>query len=133
MVQRQGIPLLTVFSLSLLSQAYAAVDFDRDVKPILASKCFQCHGPAMKLAKLDLASREGMLRGGERGPALIPGDALKSPLYLRVAGLEKPAMPMGSKISPEEVDILKRWVEENAPWGKYAYQNCCSCEGGCGG
>ena len=117
MVQRQGIPLLTVFSLTLLTQAYAAVDFDRDVKPILASKCFQCHGPAMKLAKLDLASREGMLRGGERGPALIPGDSSKSPLYLRVAGLEKPAMPMGGKISPAEVDILKRWVEENAPWG----------------
>ena len=117
MVQRLGIFPLTVFSVTFVTSAWAAVDFDRQVLPILSAKCFSCHGPAMKLAKLDLSSRDAMLRGGERGPALVVGDAMKSPLYLRVAGLEKPAMPMGGKITDAEADILKRWVDEKAPWG----------------
>ena len=120
MLNRPTIFQLTLF-LSLFVSVFAAsataVDFDKDVRPILESKCLQCHGAAMKLAKLDLSSREAMLRGGERGPALVPGSPEKSPVYMRVAGLEKPAMPMGGKISPAEVEVLKRWVTDNAPWG----------------
>lgn len=61
--------------------------------PIL-QRCFQCHGPSLKMSKLALSSLDGMLKGGEKGPALVPGSAEASPLYRRVAGFEQPAMPM---------------------------------------
>ena len=115
MLQRIA-PLTLAFLLPLMG----AVDFDKEVRPILASKCWKCHGPAMQLAKLNLATRDGAIKGGERGPSIIPGQPDKSPLYRRVAGIEKPAMPMGEKMSEAEIDVLKRWVEENAPWGTAA-------------
>src|SRR5436190_7302095 len=57
-------------------------------------RCAQCHGPTLQMSKLDLSSREAMLKGGEKGPAVVPGDAEASPLYRRIAGLQAPSMPM---------------------------------------
>ena len=49
-----------------------------------------------RVSDLDLSSRAGMLKGGLHGPALVPGDAQQSPLYLRVSGMEAPVMPMAA-------------------------------------
>jgi len=70
----------------------------------------------MQLAKLDLRSREAALRGGEKGPSIVPGKPEQSLLYKRCAGLDKPAMPMDGKLSAAEVDLLKRWIEQDAKW-----------------
>lgn len=94
----------------------AEVSFERDVKPVLEAKCLQCHGPAMQMGKLDLRTREAALRGGEKGPAFLAGDAEKSALYRRVVGLEKPAMPMGGKLADGAIDVLKRWIDAGAHW-----------------
>ena len=66
---------------------------DRDALAILRRKCAQCHGEAVQMAGLDLRTRESLLKGGEQGAAIVPGDAEASRLYRRVAGLEKPVMP----------------------------------------
>src|ERR1700704_2476760 len=47
---------------------------EREVLPIV-QRCFQCHGPTLRMSDLDLHTREGMLKGGTRGPALVPGNA----------------------------------------------------------
>jgi hypothetical protein len=88
-----------------------------DVLPIV-QRCFQCHGPSLKMSKLDLSSREGMLKGGEKGPALVPGDSDASPLYRRVAGLEQPRMPMAPvpALNAAEVALLKSWIDQGAKW-----------------
>src|SRR5262245_17103853 len=85
---------------------------------ILKQKCFQCHGDALQMSKLDLRTRESMLKGGEKGPAIVPGNAEKSPLYRRVAGLEQPAMPMAPlpPLAPKEVAALKEWIAQGATW-----------------
>ena len=70
----------------------------------------------MQLAKLDLRSREAALKGGEKGPSIVPGKPELSSLYKRAAGTEKPAMPMDGKLSAAEVDLLKRWIEQDAKW-----------------
>jgi Protein of unknown function (DUF1553)/Protein of unknown function (DUF1549)/Planctomycete cytochrome C len=87
-------------------------------KALLAvlQRCSQCHGPSNAMAKLSLASRESMLRGGEKGPAVIPGNAEASPLYRRVAGLDSPAMPMAPvpSLTKDEVALVKAWIDQGA-------------------
>ena len=90
--------------------------FSKDVLPILERKCFQCHGDGQKVSDLDLSSRTGMLEGGVHGPALVPGDAQQSPLYLRVSGMEAPVMPMGGSLSDEEIWVLRDWIDQGAKW-----------------
>ena len=70
-----------------------AEDLPRQAIEILTANCTGCHGEALKLSKLDLRTRESMLAGGERGPALEPGDASKSRLYRFAAHMENPSMP----------------------------------------
>ena len=81
-------------------------------------RCFQCHGPALQMSKLNLSTREGMLKGGENGPAVIPGHAEESPLYRRVAGLQAPAMPMKPvpPLNAQEIALLKDWIDQGAKW-----------------
>ena len=54
--------------------------FEQRIRPILANECYECHGARKQQRGLRLDSREGLLKGGNSGPALVPGDANKSPL-----------------------------------------------------
>src|SRR5206468_2098967 len=85
--------------------------------PILARNCFGCHGDG-KTSGLDARSRDGLLRGGSRGPALVPGRPDASRLYRYIAGLEKPAMPPGGPLSPADVATIEAWIEAGAPAGE---------------
>jgi hypothetical protein len=98
------------------AQTPKKVSFAHDVVPILSQKCMQCHGIDNPMANLDLKSREGALKGGQHGPAIIPGDAAGSHLYKHVAGQEQPQMPLGGKLSDPEIGVLKAWIESGAEW-----------------
>src|SRR5579862_8685849 len=93
-----------------------SVSFSRDIKPILEARCVKCHGAAMQLSKLDLRTRELAVKGGEKGTALAPGDPDHSAMYRRVAGIEKPAMPMDGKLSAAEVELIRDWIRQGASW-----------------
>ena len=95
---------------------------DQDVLPILAKNCFQCHGEDLKMANLDLRTREDMLKGGDKGPSLVPGKAEQSLLYMRVSGHAKPQMPMAPlpPLSEHEMLVLKNWIDQGARWGEAA-------------
>src|SRR2546426_9083133 len=68
--------------------------FSRDVAPILGRACLTCHGPTQPMSQLDLSTRDAALKGGQKsGPAIVPGDSAKSPLYRRVTGQDQPAIP----------------------------------------
>ena len=82
---------------------------------LLEKNCFSCHGAA-KMSKLDLRSREAMLAGGERGPAIEPGKAESSRLFRFVAGLDKPTMPPGKALPPDQIDTLRQWIDSGAPF-----------------
>ena len=77
------------------AQTAKTISFTRDVAPILSQKCMQCHGLANPMAGLDLRTREGALKGGKHGPAIVPGNAASSRLYKQVAAQEQPQMPLG--------------------------------------
>src|SRR5215468_2023342 len=91
------IGVIAVFASYLQPTAVAqtAASAERnDIQAILEKNCFQCHGETLKMANLDLRSRESMLKGGDKGPAVVPGKAAESLPYKRVAGLQQPKMPM---------------------------------------
>ena len=83
---------------------------------ILKHECLSCHG-SIRASGLDLRSREGMLRGGNRGPAVEPGRPASSLLYQAVAHAGDLAMPPGEKRLPDQdVETLKAWIEAGASW-----------------
>ncbi len=100
----------------LLAAADKPVSFSKDIQPVLETSCLKCHGAAIQLSKLDLRTRDTALKGGEKGPAMVPGKAEDSRLYRLVAGLEKPSMPMDGKLTPEQISAIKEWINQGAPW-----------------
>ena len=103
-------------SVLVLSAAETPVSFSKDVQPLFAASCLKCHGSALQLSKFDLRTREAALKGGEKGSAIVPGKAEESRLYKLVAGIEKPSMPMDGKLAPEQIAIIKNWIDQGAVW-----------------
>ena len=89
--------------------------FESRVRHVLATKCYSCHGPDKQFANLRLDSRERILRGGNNGPAAVPGQPNDS-LLIKAVRHEGPKMPMGGKLKPEEIAALESWVEKGLPW-----------------
>jgi len=90
--------------------------FEAKVRPVLAANCYDCHTEE-SLGGLRLDSREGMLKGGKSGPAIVPGDPDKSLMIQAVRQtLEKLKMPKGGRLKPDEVDALTDWVRAGAVW-----------------
>ena len=93
--------------------------FESKVRPVLAEHCFKCHSARDKKTKGGLAmdSRELMLKGGDTGPALVPGEPDKS-LLVRAVRHEKPDLAMPPKdpqIAQEKIAALVEWVRRGAP------------------
>ncbi|HKC87767.1 MAG TPA: PSD1 and planctomycete cytochrome C domain-containing protein, partial [Blastocatellia bacterium] len=87
----------------------------RQAVAILRTRCVICHGKD-KESGLDARTREGLLKGGSRGPAIKPGAADDSLLYRFVAGEEKPRMPLGEELSEYQIGFLKQWIDKGAIW-----------------
>ena len=83
---------------------------------ILRSNCGQCHSKAMAMSGLDLSTREGAMKGGSRGAAVVSGEAAKSKLIEAVERKGKLAMPPTKALAEAEVAILRRWIDEGAEW-----------------
>src|SRR5215471_395119 len=85
--------------------------------PGVMQRCLQCHGPALQMSKLNLSTREGMLKGGDHGAALVPGNAEESLIYKRITGQVKPAMPLAPvpALTNEEIAAVRDWINAGAP------------------
>ncbi|MGB0549023.1 MAG: PSD1 and planctomycete cytochrome C domain-containing protein [Limisphaerales bacterium] len=102
----------------------ADVLFARKIQPLFKVKCLTCHGDDSRKLKgeLDMRTRAGLLAGGEsEKPALVPGKALASPLFLAVTREHEDdwsAMPpkANDKLSVEQVGYMKQWIAAGAPW-----------------
>ncbi|QDT55993.1 Planctomycete cytochrome C [Caulifigura coniformis] len=104
------------------------VDFQRDIRPILAQNCFTCHGPdaASREAGLRLDRRPDAIGRLESGQAAIhPGHAESSELIRRLVADDSELMPppeTGRRLTPEQIDLLRRWVDSGAEYaGHWAY------------
>ena len=90
--------------------------FEKEVRPLLAERCFKCHGGAKTKAGLRLTSRATILSGGDSGPAAVPGKPEESLLIQAVRQQNALKMPPNAKLSPEQVGKLERWVKLGLAW-----------------
>lgn len=96
--------------------ACAAIDFARDVAPILSQHCAECHGPNVQKGKVSLSQRTHLLGEGDWKKVLIPGQPQDSDLIKVISG-DEPEMPKkGAKLSEAEVGTLRQWIAEGAFW-----------------
>src|ERR1035438_2233344 len=91
--------------------------FEKRVRPVLAAQCFACHGRASNppMGGLRLDTREMLLRGGKRGPAILPGDPDNSRLLQAVSYLHELKMPPAGKLPDEQIADLAAWIKMGAP------------------
>ena len=122
-----GVGVSTVCVLSWLSAGAAAAGpafpaeqiefFEKEVRPIFVEHCQECHSPAKRSGGLTIASRDLLLKGGDTGPSILPGNPDESELILAVrydpSGYQ---MPPDGKLPDELIATLTRWVEMGAPW-----------------
>jgi hypothetical protein len=83
--------------------------FEKDVLPIFQAHCLKCHGVDKRKAALDLRTRVVLLRGGESGPAITPGSAEKSLLWVKIVADEMP--PGKDKLTAAEKGAVKAWLD----------------------
>ena len=124
------LPAVSAFAaLSLWTAASAGepkIDFDRQIKPILADKCFACHGPdeESREAGLRFDTKEGAFAETESGGhAIVPGDLKASLLVQRIATDDSsevmPPEDFEKKLTAEEIQLLRAWVKQGAPWSRH--------------
>ncbi|MBM87234.1 MAG: hypothetical protein CMQ41_02540 [Gammaproteobacteria bacterium] len=105
------------WTLSTTAQTQSDVEFfSHEIRPIMERTCWNCHGEAIQSSGLDLSTRDAALAGGNRGPAIVPGDAEASRLFRQMAGMEGPQMPLGVPLPEEEVEKFRTWINDGAVW-----------------
>ena len=96
----------------------AAVDFGRDIEPILHQRCYLCHGAQQQMAELRLDSRQAAMKGSASGPVIVAGDPAASKLIQRVTstkeGFRMP--PGGEALSSSQASLLSEWIAGGADW-----------------
>jgi mono/diheme cytochrome c family protein len=105
-----------VWAAEPLPAAEAAEFFETQVRPVLAENCFRCHGANKQKSGLRLDSLAAMTKGGENGPAVVPGRPDKSKLIQAIRYDGPVQMPPKGKLSPKAIDALTTWVRMGAPW-----------------
>jgi cytochrome c553 len=90
--------------------------FEKSVRPILATRCFKCHGPQKQKARLRLDSRAALLAGGRSGPAVVPGRPGDSLLLKALHYDDEPKMPPDGPLPAAQVAVLTTWIKQGAPW-----------------
>jgi len=110
--------LALAFSACSLAAA-PALDFDRQVRPILSDNCFTCHGPDEKQRMLGLHfdTKEGAF---SKPGVIVPGDSAHSKMYLRISNpneaMRMPPASSGHKLTPAQIETIKAWIDSGAKW-----------------
>ena len=95
--------------------------FEQKVRPLLADNCYSCHSVAEGKSKggLTLDTKEGTLKGGDTGKAVVPGDVSKSLIYEAMTykneDMQMPPTSKGGKMKPEQLAIIEQWIKMGAP------------------
>jgi acyl-CoA-binding protein len=99
----------------------AAVDFQRQIRPVLAKKCFACHGPdaQARKANLRLDTHEGATGKGGGYAGIVPGNSGKSRIVARIEHPKMPMPPTGERLSAAEIRDIKLWIDEGAAYQRH--------------
>lgn len=129
MMQRRFLCLsITVLAVTLSAfgkqtdAAESTIDFARQVQPILAKRCFACHGPDEAESSLNFADQESAFGEADSGEyAIVPSDIEASHLIARISSDDESERmpPEGDPLTPEEIEILTTWIGEGASWSTH--------------
>jgi mono/diheme cytochrome c family protein len=91
--------------------------YEKDIKPILDKTCVKCHGAEKQKGKMRADTLVALLKGGEDGKSIVPGNSAKSDLVHRIARLDPDAaMPpkAGDALTKEQVGLIRAWIDQGA-------------------
>ena len=127
--------MLVCFCLALLGlsttsaeqreSAQAKVNYNLDVRPILADNCFACHGPDANTRQADLRldTKAGAFSEPSGYPAIVPGKPEESELHLRIASNDDnyrmPPADFNKTLTPAQIDLITQWIREGANWEEH--------------
>ena len=109
---------LVVGLIMAASSDAAPVDFAHEVVPILRKHCVECHAGDKKKGGLSMNTRASLLEGGENGVVVVAGQAQKSKLLEAIVSADPDIRmpPKGDRLTPDETNTLRAWVEQGAAW-----------------
>jgi len=97
-----------------------SIDFERDIQPIFAQKCYGCHGTEKQKGGLRLDRKTDALAGGDSGKIIIAGKGAESLLIRNVSGIDPdnlmPPKGKGERLTPDQVKLLRAWIDAGATW-----------------
>jgi len=102
-----------------------AVDFNRQIRPVLADTCFKCHGPdaGARKANLRLDRKDGLFSRREGGIPVVPGKPDKSELYRRITAknefVRMPPPDSNLNLTAKQIELIRRWIEQGAEWEQH--------------
>ncbi|KAF0179476.1 MAG: hypothetical protein FD161_1316 [Limisphaerales bacterium] len=107
---------IALASLGLAAGAAERVDYLKDVKPVLAARCYACHGALKQEGKLRLDTAEFIRKGGKHGPAIVPGRPAESRLFKKVSAtsLDERMPPEGEPLHAPQIAALREWIAAGA-------------------
>ena len=110
---------------AVAAEPLGEVRFNRDIRPILADACYHCHGPdpASRKASMRFDREEDIFAQHKKGLVVVKGKPLESLLYQRITTTDQddvmPPPDAHIQLKPEQKELLRRWIEQGAPWQKH--------------
>lgn len=113
-----GAPIGVDYATMLPAAHKGAVDFVKEIQPIMRRHCYECHSGEHEEGGVNLGIRQRALQGGDQGPIFVAGDSLNSRLVHLVAAVDKESvMPPDSEgLSIKEIGLLRAWIDQGASW-----------------
>lgn len=90
--------------------------FETQIRPLLVSRCQKCHGDKKQSGDFRVDSRSALIRGGDGGPALVPGQPQQSRLVAAIRHADELKMPPRERLTPSEIESIETWITLGAPW-----------------
>ncbi len=114
--------LLWIFVMLLATASVRAADAatSKAALEILRTNCAQCHSQKIAMSGLALDTREAAIKGGSRGPSIVVGESATSKLIEAVERKGKVMMPPNKSLTADEIDVLRRWIDQGASWSDEA-------------
>ena len=90
--------------------------FEAKIRPLLAAKCLECHGPTTQESGLRIDSRDAILKGSEKYPVVVSGKPEQSPLMRALEHSSDLKMPPDEKLTADQVEAFRQWIKMGLPW-----------------
>lgn len=109
---------LAILWVVLSASSGLALDFEKEIRPLLQDRCVKCHGEKKNKADLRLDAKSHAFKGGESGAVIVAGDSAKSLLFARITSQDEDEImpPDGEPLTPAQTALFKQWIDAGAEW-----------------